>query len=68
MIFPKIVILLNQNGIDSVTVSATDTKSRALGYEICKSIEKNLETLSSIVKNKYPKEEQRNNDNKSGTN
>jgi len=49
---PKIVIVLSPlDGIESVTISSTDPRSRALGYEICQSIEQELFALSAAIRN-----------------
>lgn len=47
---PKIVIVLSKNGVESVTVSAPDSVGRALGYELCKGIERELGMVNEAVK------------------
>ncbi len=47
---PKIVIVLSKNGMESVTVSAPDSVGRALGYELCKGIERELGIVNEAIK------------------
>jgi hypothetical protein len=53
---PKIVIVLTKNGVDSVTVSAPDSLGRTVGYELCRVVEKELQSLGEAVKRKYEEE------------
>ncbi|MGE5446706.1 MAG: hypothetical protein ACM3SR_19260 [Ignavibacteriales bacterium] len=53
---PKIVIVVDKNGVDSVTVSSRDALDRQFGYELCKSIEHELIALSEAVKRRFPLE------------
>ena len=47
---PKIVIVLTKAGIESVTVSAPDSVGRTFGYELCKTMERELSVLSEAMK------------------
>ncbi len=50
---PKILVVIDKNGVDSVTVSSNDALDREFGYELCKSVEKELIALSEAVKRRF---------------
>jgi hypothetical protein len=49
---PKIVIVLTRSGIESVTVAASKPLSRTVGYEICKTIEGEINKFENAVRTK----------------
>ena len=53
---PKIVIVLSKNGVESVTVSAPDSFSRNMGYEFCRTIEKEICALNEAAKKQFEQE------------
>ena len=53
---PKIVIVLSKNGVESVTVSALDSFSRNIGYEICMSLEQEIYSLNETIKKRFGEE------------
>ena len=45
----KIVVILSNKGVESVTVNSLDTLERKTAYEICQELERPLKTLSRVV-------------------
>ncbi len=56
MLNPKIVIVLSKKGVESVTVSAPDSLSRKMGYELCQTIEKEISVLNETAKKQFEQE------------
>lgn len=50
---PKILIVISRSGVESVTVSASDSTSREFGYKLCRNIEKEIKVLNELVKSKF---------------
>lgn len=51
----KIVVILSNKGVESVTVNSLDTLARKTAYEICQELERPLEILTEVVERESKK-------------
>jgi len=53
---PKLCIIITRDGVESVTVHASDVKSRQAGYKTCVALEAVLEDVNRVIGELYGSE------------
>ncbi len=50
---PKICVIITRDGVESVTVHASDPESRQAGYNTCAALEPTFAEVNKIVREMY---------------
>ena len=53
---PKLVVIITRDGVESVTVHASDIKSRQAGYKTCIALEAVLNDVNKVIYELYSSE------------